>query len=428
MTRRVVIVGSGCFGLSTAFHLLKRGWTDVTVLDKAPSLPAPDGASNDFNRIIRTSYPDKFYANLAQEAIEQWRKTSEWADTYHETGVLVLGSDAGSSYIRDSLKRDQQLGVRVKQLETPEDLRSVFPSAVSTGDFAGHTGFLNLDGGWAHAGQGVSILLDKVTNLGGKILSGKHVVELVCEPDKLKTSGVRMSDGTMISADLVVLATGSWTASAFPKTSIGDLYRATGQSVAMVQLTEDEAAAYRDIPVIVDFESGFYVFPPNDKNVVKMAIHSAGYTHSPGESKISTPRTILSYPDNNDGLRIPTEKVTALRAGMRAVYPALAHKPLCATRLCWYNDTLDGDWVIGFHPESNGTIMLATGDSGHGYKFLPVIGALVADAIEGKLAPDIAAKFSPTRSCIQADESRKDAVTELDLFQLCTPEDLVVIV
>jgi len=49
---KVVIVGAGCFGLSTAYHLLKRGFEDVTVLDQSMTLPAPDAASNDFNRSL----------------------------------------------------------------------------------------------------------------------------------------------------------------------------------------------------------------------------------------------------------------------------------------------------------------------------------------------------------------------------------------
>lgn len=48
----IVIVGAGCFGLSTAYHLLRRGYVDVTVLDRSFNLPAPDAASNDLNRSI----------------------------------------------------------------------------------------------------------------------------------------------------------------------------------------------------------------------------------------------------------------------------------------------------------------------------------------------------------------------------------------
>lgn len=46
----VVIVGAGCFGLSTAYHLLKRGHRLVTVLDRSPVLPAPEAASTDINK------------------------------------------------------------------------------------------------------------------------------------------------------------------------------------------------------------------------------------------------------------------------------------------------------------------------------------------------------------------------------------------
>src|SRR6266849_3602130 len=50
----VVIVGAGCFGISTAYHLLQRGFTDVTVLDRSERLPAPDAASTDLNKSERT--------------------------------------------------------------------------------------------------------------------------------------------------------------------------------------------------------------------------------------------------------------------------------------------------------------------------------------------------------------------------------------
>jgi sarcosine oxidase/L-pipecolate oxidase len=46
----VLIVGAGCFGISTAYHLLQRGFTDVTVLDRSKTLPAPDAASTDINK------------------------------------------------------------------------------------------------------------------------------------------------------------------------------------------------------------------------------------------------------------------------------------------------------------------------------------------------------------------------------------------
>ena len=101
----IVIVGAGCFGLSTAYHLLKRGFTNVTVLDRAETLPAKDAASTDLNKskikypsrssltsiyfaVVRSSYPDDFYTSLAQDAIEAWKDESEWGNHYHEFASL----------------------------------------------------------------------------------------------------------------------------------------------------------------------------------------------------------------------------------------------------------------------------------------------------------------------------------------------------
>lgn len=52
---KIVIIGSGCFGVSTALHLLRRGYKDVTILDRSPILPAPDAASTDINKSEQTS-------------------------------------------------------------------------------------------------------------------------------------------------------------------------------------------------------------------------------------------------------------------------------------------------------------------------------------------------------------------------------------
>ncbi|KAF7362211.1 DAO domain-containing protein [Mycena venus] len=435
--RKTLIVGSGCFGLSTARALLKRGWTDVTVIDRATTLPAPDGASNDLNRVVRTSYSDPFYSKMASDAIQEWKNRDEWHDAYHESGVVVLGSP-DSDYKHQAYLHDLEMGLRVESLDNQAAFRQVFPPKATIASFENITGYLNRDGGWANAGQGVKLLMNQVTALGGKIHAGKAAVELIQQGESLKTTGVRCGDGTVFEADLVVLATGSWTGSAFPDLLTGKIYQATGQCIAMIQLTPEEADAYRDCPVVLDVTSGFYMFPPTDQNLVKIAVHAPGYTRSVGEKNISTPRTITSDPET--GLLIPKANVKELRDGLRKVHPTLAEKPFVATRMCWYNDSFDSDWVIGYHPKSEKSLMFATAGSGHAYKsyraffsfkFITysdeqVIGRLVADAIEGKLSTEVAVKFAVDRTPNDSDDFRLKMVPEeLDLNQLCTPEDLL---
>lgn len=74
----------GIFGVSTALWMYKRGGYSVTILDKAQILPAPDAASTDINKIIRSGdYADPTIAALNVDAVNEWRKP-EWEGTYHE--------------------------------------------------------------------------------------------------------------------------------------------------------------------------------------------------------------------------------------------------------------------------------------------------------------------------------------------------------
>lgn len=106
-----------------------------------------------------------------------------------------------------------------------------------------------------------------------------------------------------------------------------------------------------------------------------------------------------------------------------------------------YNDTPDENWIIGRHPE-NPSIILATGGSGHAFKvflpyllkgglaliskqFLPVIGRLVVDVVENKLAKNLAARFAVDRQVKPVEHSRSGRAVKLDLDWLNTAEDLL---
>ncbi|KAI9508539.1 FAD dependent oxidoreductase [Russula earlei] len=435
----VLIVGAGCFGISTAYHLLQRGFTNVTVLDRSEQLPAPDAASTDLNKIVRTSYSDIFYAQLARDAIQEWKKTDEWGDTYRESGVLVLGPQGGHPYASKAYENDVALRARTVRFDSAKDrdgsaaLRAVFPDDVETGSsFEGAAAYLNLDSGWASAARGVEVLMARVTALGGKVVRGKGVAGLLRDPEEGgRTSGVILADGSSIVARLVVIASGSWTASTFRDLDhLVEKCISTGQTTATIQLTQEEAARYRNVPVVLDFRTGFYVFPPTDDNIIKVGCHDSGVAHHPPENgtyrPVSTPRTVSSHGD--DGLRVPRSSIRSLRSSLRGVYPELAEKPFAATRLCWYTESPDSDWMIGFYPSDPG-LFVATAGSGHAYKFLPVIGLIVSDALEGRLDPAIARKFAVDRkpSTLDRFDLSRGFLKPGNLGNepLCTPEDLL---
>ncbi|KAG9045673.1 hypothetical protein FS837_005885 [Tulasnella sp. UAMH 9824] len=383
---RFVVVGAGVFGLSTAYHLLKDGELDVIVLDKSDVLPAPDGSSTDINRIVRSSYGNPFYSNLTREAISSWN--ADFPGLYHESGVLVLGN---SGYYKAAQVNDVASGAVVAPLtETSEECPVAHLREAS--------GYLNKSGGWADAEGGTRALLTKVQQLGGKVFGGKAVVSPLFSPTTHAVTGVKLQDGEEIPADVVIFATGSWTPSLFSSffPELSQRLTATGQSVGFVQLSEPEMKRYESVPVVLNFDNGFYVFPPNRDRLLKFAIHHGGYVNLPdGSTSISTPRTASSH--GPEGLKIPKVMAEKLRAGLREVYPELAERPFCKTRLCWYADTEDENWIIDEHPK-HPNLYIATGDSGHAFKFLPVLGRLVVQRIRSTLNPSIAAMFSLNRS------------------------------
>jgi glycine/D-amino acid oxidase-like deaminating enzyme len=75
-----------------------------------------------------------------------------------------------------------------------------------------------------------------------------------------------------------------------------------------------------------------------------------------------------------------------LRVFLAETFPALIDAPIIYTRLCLYCDTNDGDFWIARDPERAG-LVIAAGDNGHGFKFAPVLGEIIADAVEGQENP-----------------------------------------
>jgi sarcosine oxidase/L-pipecolate oxidase len=125
-------------------------------------------------------------------------------------------------------------------------------------------------------------------------------------------------------------------------------------------------------------KTGFYVFPPTPENIIKCAIHDKGYTYHAqeanpnsqndevcGKSGISVPRTILT--PGGEGGFIPLDMLKRLRSHLCSVYPDLGKRDFVATRLCWYLDTPDGDWLIDWHPKKE-NLLFATAGCGHAFK------------------------------------------------------------
>ncbi|KZP01407.1 DAO-domain-containing protein [Calocera viscosa TUFC12733] len=413
MTQHVLILGAGALGLSSALHLLSSGRYRITVLERHPSGLSPSAASSDRNKIVRCDYPDLAYAKLAREAVGLW-KGEEWEGCYHEfpgvlmesrTGVLVIGDHSPTGqYTHASLANSLALGCRIVPASSPA-LHDCFPAGAPIPVFEPEGAFVNRDGGWVEATRAMHLLRARVESLGGRVLGGKEVAALSYDGEG-QVDGAVLAGGEVLRGDLVLLATGAWTPSLFPRLAGGRLL-ATGQSELFLRLEGEERGRWRGSPVVLDWSTGMSVFEPDEEGIVKVAIHHAGYvnpqvyTAEGKEYRISTPRT--SEEGEIDKPAVPVEVVKQLRDWLRLRFPSLGEKPFVGSRLCWkgrYTDTPDGDWLIDFCPGQK-RLLFVTGGSGHAFKnnadaeqFLPNIGSLVLQRMEGTLQPQWASKLA----------------------------------
>jgi glycine/D-amino acid oxidase-like deaminating enzyme len=167
------------------------------------------------------------------------------------------------------------------------------------------------------------------------------------------------------------MATGAWTPYLLPFTR--NFFRATGHAVFHFEPANSAPFTPECFPVFgADISTtGYYGFPLNQDGVVKIANHGPGREMSP-----DSPERIVT-----------DQEETAVRGFVGKTFPALAHARIVFTRICLYCDTHDGHFWIAADPERPGLIV-AAGDSGHGFKFAPVLGDIIADVVEGKNSDD----------------------------------------
>ena len=178
---------------------------------------------------MRSSYADIFYSEFARDALTQWKDRDAWPDCYHESGVVVLLTGKGS-YGDLALANDRALGARTVLLpassDNPSDSDLPHLPPPLTDLLKHRSGYINLDGGWVHSSRAIELMMDKVKQLGGNIIPGK-VVQSLLKNSEGKTSGVKCADGSEYESDIVVLAAGAWTPSAFSELKVEEKCVAT---------------------------------------------------------------------------------------------------------------------------------------------------------------------------------------------------------
>jgi sarcosine oxidase/L-pipecolate oxidase len=371
----VVIVGAGTFGLSTALELLRKGHKNITLIDAYP-IPSPLSAGNDVNKIFQSTVEDDFYSDLALESLAKWRSDALYKPAFNEVGIIYGGS--GENAVKEIDRRYDLLvsrGQDVARLDSPEAFSNVVKSLETSEDegarrFQGWKGYHQKETcGWTFAKLALENVSAECLRLGAKFICDK-VDTLLYDDETNACVGVKTFSGQIVKAKKVVICAG---ASSFLLLDFKGQLLAKCWTVGHIKLTNEEAAALKGLPVILNIDEGF-LFEPDSNNELKFCNEFPGY---------------INLNSDNDSVpvyrhEIPVEAKKQMRDFLRQVLPdSIASREFSVAKICWCTDTPDRHFLIGEHPEHKG-LVLGTGDSGKGFKYMPVIGEYISEvALKG---------------------------------------------
>jgi len=364
---KVVVVGAGINGVTAAIELRKRDH-DVVLIDPGP-LPHELAASTDISKAVRAAYgADEEYTDLAKRSIDLWRKWNEQfgVELYHEVRVMFVRRREmkPGDFEFESFKMLKKRGHKIERMNSARFWKR-FPA---WNPELYLDGVLELEAGYAESGRVVSTLVRRAKSLGIELREGVRFSQL--DDDDRRVKGIVLDDGQRIAGDIVVMAVGAWTPYLLPFTK--RFFRSSGQPVFHLKPQQPDLFAPQRFPVFgADITTtGYYGFPINRDGLVKIANHGPGREMSPE----STERAVTAEDEKN------------LREFLATTFPALADAPIVYSRVCMYCDTHNGHFWIARDPEREG-LVIAAGDCGHGFKFAPVLGEIIADSVEKKPNP-----------------------------------------
>ena len=406
-----------------------------------------DSASSDMNKIIRSAYGTQTeYQDLSTEAIEGWKAwnaelergdcippgMSKADKVFINNGNLSLtDKNELPDFELATIRNMEAAGHANTQLVTTDSRHIKIASQKGFGHALdpfqrrgrgkGYLGVLDTTGGVAVADKACRFALHKAKSLGVQFELGPENGTLdssnpFCYNDAGRTIGIRTELGRTHLASKIIIACGGWTPSLL--TELDGLCETTAGSVAMLKIPSDSPLFERFSPqnfpswtykVRDGAEGGLYGFPCDERGYMKIGYRGTKYTN-PKDQLDCTVRSVpiirhRSKEDQEEGPtndqdrhRIPSQALKVIKNFLAEFLRELAENGIDIelTRLCWYTDSFDNHYVVDYLPRRIGTlaereedvplqdtVLVATGGSGHAFKYLPIIGKWVVDIMEG---------------------------------------------
>jgi len=349
-TYDVAIVGAGTMGSAAAYHLSRRGKRVIAF--EQFGIVHEMGSHSGQTRIIRHAYhesPD--YVPLVLRADDLWLELENQTGTklLHRTGGVVLGPENGF-LVKDAVLACTVHHLPNEQLTAPE-IRKRFPQFRIpdswTGCYDPRAGFLEVE-------PCIRLHCEQATQHGAMLLTGETVEQI--------NENRIITNKNAYHADRIVVCAGSWTSRILADLHLPIVVKR--KTVAWLRPKAIEPFAIGQFPIfLAEVKAGvLYGFPIQNHPGVKIANHNS-----------LGPQTT---PDQADRI-FHLEDAFDMQEFVREYLPDMTSEVLDG-KICMYALTPDEDFILDFHP-AQPDLLIAAGFSGHGFKFAPVIGEILAD-------------------------------------------------
>jgi len=354
---KAAVIGAGVFGSWIAYYLQQAG-VQVALID-AYGAASDRASSGGESRIIRSGYgADEIYTRWSYHSLALWQKffaSVGRPELFQPTGVLFLAraNDPGIKATRETLAR---VGVNFEFLQRAE-LASRYPQ-IELGEIS--CAVYEPMSGALLARRAVHSVVDFVARNGGE-----YLIEAVLAPaGSGRVHELDTRAGARIGADVFIFACGPWLPKLFPAL-LGDRIHPTRQEVYFFGVPAgDRRFAPPLMPTWIDFAAETYGLPDLENRGFKLAFDRHGEAIDPDSAE----------------RKVTGETLELAHAFLARRFPALAAAPLVEARVCQYENTSNGDFLIDRHPDFD-NVWLAGGGSGHGFKHGPALGEYVAARI-----------------------------------------------
>jgi sarcosine oxidase len=360
----VAVIGAGAFGAWTAYCLAKSG-ASVALLDvygPANSRASSGGES----RIIRMGYgADEIYTRWSLRALPRWKEIFAQAgrpELFQPTGVLWIAHDK-YPYAMDTLTALQNHKVPHERLSLL-GLRKHYPQ-ISFDDNA--WGILEPESGVLMARRAVQTVVEEAQKIGVQYRAASALAPF----GSGRLTSLMTTHGETISAGAFVYACGPWLAKIFPDL-LGPRIFVSRQEIIFFGVPQGEILfQQKALPTWLYLKDEFYGLPDLENRGLKVADDHHGAPADPDtQSRVAS--------------------VAAVESACEFVarrFPALKNAPIVETRVCQYESTSNGDFLIDQHPDFT-NVWLVGGGSGHGFKHGPPVGEYVAARVAGSTATE----------------------------------------